>query len=214
MSDSVCLLLSGGIDSAVLLHRLKRQGRAVHALYVRCGYRWEDAEEAAVRKLCARTAVPLSVLRTNLVELHPRHWTHHPQVPDADSPDSAVALPGRNAFLLSAALIVCEAQGLSEVALGTLAANPFADATEPFFRTAEQLLSQSLGRRVTISTPLAHWHKSQVLAEADGLPLELTFSCLDPQAGSVHCGRCNKCGERRRAFAALGRTDPTPYAQL
>jgi 7-cyano-7-deazaguanine synthase len=212
VSDAVCLLLSGGIDSAVLLHRLKAQGRNVHALYVRCGYRWEDAEEAAVRRFCDRAGAPLSVLRTNLVEMHPHHWTNDASVPGADAPDSAVALPGRNAFLLSAALIVCDAQRLSEVLLGTLAGNPFSDATARFFRTAEEMLSQSLGRPVTVATPLAGKTKSQVLAEADGLPLELTFSCLDPQAGDVHCGRCNKCAERRRAFAALGLTDPTRYA--
>jgi 7-cyano-7-deazaguanine synthase len=41
--------------------------------------------------------------------------------------------------------------------------------------------------------------------------LELTFSCIDPQEGE-HCGRCNKCAERRRAFATSGLVDRTTYA--
>jgi 7-cyano-7-deazaguanine synthase len=45
----------------------------------------------------------------------------------------------------------------------------------------------------------------------DGLPLELTFSCLRP-VGGLHCGRCNKCAERRRGFAEAGLPDPTQYA--
>ena len=31
------------------------------------------------------------------------------------------------------------------------------------------------------------------------MPLELTFSCIDPRDG-LHCGRCNKCAERQEAF--------------
>ena len=34
------------------------------------------------------------------------------------------------------------------------------------------------------------------MALGRGLPLELTFSCIAPVAGQ-HCGRCNKCAERR-----------------
>jgi 7-cyano-7-deazaguanine synthase len=44
-----------------------------------------------------------------------------------------------------------------------------------------------------------------------GLPLEHTFSCIDP-VDQLHCGRCNKCAERSHAFADAGMTDPTEYA--
>jgi hypothetical protein len=43
------------------------------------------------------------------------------------------------------------------------------------------------------------------------LPLELTFSCIDPHC-LLHCGRCNKCAERRAAFADAGLADRTVYA--
>jgi 7-cyano-7-deazaguanine synthase len=38
----------------------------------------------------------------------------------------------------------------------------------------------------------------------------LTFSCMRPVDGK-HCGTCNKCAERRRAFASAGLSDPTEY---
>ena len=44
-----------------------------------------------------------------------------------------------------------------------------------------------------------------------GMPLGETFSCLRP-VGGRHCGRCNKCAERRAGFGAAGMTDPTEYA--
>jgi 7-cyano-7-deazaguanine synthase len=50
----------------------------------------------------------------------------------------------------------------------------------------------------------------EVLKRAEGLPLELTFSCIAPEDG-LHCGRCNKCAERARGFARAGLADPTRY---
>jgi 7-cyano-7-deazaguanine synthase len=44
-----------------------------------------------------------------------------------------------------------------------------------------------------------------------GLPLEHSFSCIEPMAG-LHCGRCNKCGERKAAFRMADMNDPTCYA--
>ncbi|HEY5599987.1 MAG TPA: 7-cyano-7-deazaguanine synthase, partial [Candidatus Manganitrophaceae bacterium] len=48
------------------------------------------------------------------------------------------------------------------------------------------------------------------LERGRGLPLELTFSCIAPK-GRLHCGRCNKCAERIRAFRSSGFSDPTRY---
>ena len=69
------------------------------------------------------------------------------------------------------------------------------------------------GQSVRIIAPLADMDKRRTLIEAAaaGLPLGLTFSCVRP-VDRQHCGRCNKCAERRRAFAAIGRPDPTRYA--
>ena len=40
----MAVLLSGGLDSAVLARRFLAQGRKILPLYVRCGLRWERAE--------------------------------------------------------------------------------------------------------------------------------------------------------------------------
>ena len=58
--------------------------------------------------------------------------------------------------------------------------------------------------------PYASLTKSEVMQRGRDLPLGLTFSCMHPVAGR-HCGGCNKCAERRRAFADAGLPDPTEY---
>ena len=66
-------------------------------------------------------------------------------MPDQDSPDAAVYLPGRNALLLVKAALWCRLHGIEELALAVLAANPFADATPEFFAQFEAALARATG---------------------------------------------------------------------
>jgi 7-cyano-7-deazaguanine synthase len=95
--------------------------------------------------------------------------------------------------------------------MATLAANPFEDATPEFFRRFEEMIHVATGRHVQIARPFDRLPKHRVLEMGRHLPLELTFSCLAPVEGR-HCGRCNKCAERRRAFRHLQLADNTAYA--
>ena len=42
--NAVCVLVSGGLDSAVLAHAMARRYARVFPLYVRTGLRWEAVE--------------------------------------------------------------------------------------------------------------------------------------------------------------------------
>ena len=209
--------MSGGLDSAVLLCRLMRGGRPVLPLYLRCGLCWEDAELFWLRRLLdavrAPRFAPLRVVDVPLRSTYGAHWSltgRH--VPGARSADAAVYLPGRNVLLLSHAAIVCAQRRISTIALGTLGGNPFGDASERFLASFARCLTRALGRPIRVMTPLRRSTKARLIRSASGAPLALTFSCLRP-AGRAHCGGCNKCAERQRAFRAAGVTDPTVYAR-
>ena len=62
----------------------------------------------------------------------------------------------------------------------------------------------------SFDTAEQHGLKVQVVARGKKWPLELTLSCLAPR-DMQHCGRCNKCAERRKAFAGAGLPDKTVY---
>jgi 7-cyano-7-deazaguanine synthase len=72
-------------------------------------------------------------------------------------------------------------------------------------------IRQGLNAPIAINTPFRALHKTDVIARYRHLPWGLTFSCIRP-VGLRHCGRCNKCAERRKAFADAGVEDPTRYA--
>jgi 7-cyano-7-deazaguanine synthase len=59
--------------------------------------------------------------------------------------------------------------------------------------------------------PLRRLDKHDLIQAYPAIPWRLTFSCIAP-AGRMHCGRCNKCDERQRAFSNAGQPDPTRYA--
>lgn len=213
--ESLAVLISGGLDSAILLGDCLKRHREVHPLYVRAGLIWEAVElEYLQRFLHALESPglrPLTILDMPVRDVYGPLWCLTGQkVPDAQSPDSAVFLPGRNVLLLSKALLWCHLHGVPGVALGTLASNPFPDATPGFFQAFGEIVNRALGSRVAIVCPFGQRSKAAVMRLGQGLPLEWTFSCIHPR-DQRHCGVCNKCAERRQAFRSAKMPDPTDY---
>jgi 7-cyano-7-deazaguanine synthase len=213
---SLAVLVSGGLDSAILLAESLRDHQAVHPLFVRFGLVWEEVELLHLHRFldAVRTPAlrPLQVLEMPVRDLYGAHWSITGQdVPGFDTPDEAVFLPGRNVLLLAKALLWCQLHHVPAVALAPLESNPFPDATPEFFAAYEAVVNQAVGGQVRVRQPYRGLHKIEVLRRGLDLPLEWTFSCIRPHEG-VHCGACNKCAERQRAFAAAGLTDRTRYA--
>ena len=212
----VGLLLSGGLDSAILLGHLLAAGRTVQPFYVRAHLHWEAVEERAARRFCQAMACPalaeMVALEMPVGDLYRNHWSvTGKQVPDASTPDEAVYLPGRNALLVIKAALWCQLHGIRELALAPLSSNPFADASDDFFATFEAALNLAGEGSLRVVRPFGHLHKRDVMLLGRGMPLELTMSCIAP-VGDEHCGHCNKCAERIEAFRSAGLPDPTPYA--
>jgi 7-cyano-7-deazaguanine synthase len=202
---------------------LLQQEYRVQPFYVRSRLFWERAELTSLRvflrtlagsHLQGRAASrlgELTVFDLPLGDVYGEHWsTNGRDVPDAASPDDAVYLPGRNALLTIKPMLWCAMRGIEQLALAILAANPFSDATDLFFDAQMAAMRQATGREVRIFRPFSRLEKADVLTIGRDLPLELTFSCIAPVDGR-HCGRCNKCAERKRVFAQAQMKDPTSY---
>ena len=213
--DQVCVLISGGLDSCVLASELRQQYLKIFPVYVKGGLLWESVELFWVQKfllsLKTETIQPLTILRMPLDDLYQNHWSlTGKQIPAYHSDDRNVYLPGRNILLLAKTAVYCAMNGIQNIALGPLKANPFPDSTPVFFKTMQNALDLGLNARLNILTPLARLSKTDVLKKGAGLRLDLTFSCLNPQ-GYHHCGRCNKCADRILSFRKAGIEDNTVY---
>jgi 7-cyano-7-deazaguanine synthase len=214
--DDVAVLASGGVDSSILVADEARRGHVVYPVYVRFGLVWEHTEEAHVRRFLASLdghhVQPLVVIEQPVADLYGGHWSlSGAGTPDETTPDDAVYLPGRNLLLLAKTSVWCAQHGVTRIALGTLHGNPFADSTTEFFSGFARLAALALGGELSVEAPFAHLTKARVLELGRDLRLEHTLSCIAP-VGEQHCGRCNKCAERRKGFAEAGIEDRTPYA--
>jgi 7-cyano-7-deazaguanine synthase len=217
------VLLSGGLDSAVLLAEEVAHDE-VQPVYISVGLAWEAAERDAVGHFLAHGFTsprvrPLASLAVDMTDVYPAaHWARRGAAPAYHTPDEDVYLPGRNIVLLGKAGVFCAAAGLGRLVIGTLDHNPFPDATPAFREAMASALSLGLAHPLEIAAPYARVGKAEVIArgQAAGVQLELTLSCMNAATnGSAfprHCGVCSKCRERHDAFLEAGVTDLTDYA--
>ena len=224
------VLLSGGLDSAVLVAEEAASGD-VQPIYVSVGLSWEEAERAIVSSFLAKAplaghAHPLVSLGVDMRDVYAAtHWAMEGRPPAYHTPDEDVYLPGRNVILLGKAAVYCAAAKIDRLVIGTLAHNPFPDATPEFRAAMARALSLGLDRPLEIDAPYAGRSKADVIRRGAqlGVPFELTLSCMNPppadqplaisdQPSAIHCGECSKCRERHDAFVDAGIPDPTAYA--
>jgi 7-cyano-7-deazaguanine synthase len=214
------VLLSGGLDSAVLLaDEAAASGAAsVQPVYVSVGLAWESAERAIVTRLLESPPFadvrPLASLTVDMRDVYAAtHWAVTGRPPSYHTPDEDVYLPGRNIVLLGKAGVYAAAAQLDRIVLGTLAHNPFPDATDEFRGAMARALSLGLAHRVRIEAPYAGRSKAEVVRRGLelGVDFALSLSCMSPVDGQ-HCGTCSKCRERHDAFLEVGIADPTFYA--
>ncbi len=217
MAKRSAVLVSGGIDSAVLLAQRLQAKEEVYPIYIQEGLRWEAIElrhlQHFLKTIGHERLKPLILLQFPMQSIYGKHWSlGNGKVPQARTSDKAVYLPGRNIGLISLAALYCVQKKIQTLFLASLRANPFPDSAPHFFKAFERLIFEGTRRRIQIKTPYRQLGKKEVLHRGKELPLELTFSCIDPKNGG-HCGHCNKCAERQRAFKQARIKDKTVYGK-
>ena len=235
------VLLSGGLDSAVLI--ADEAGRDdVQPVYVSVGLAWEAAERAIVERMLETSPFrstapapdgrsgrvrPLVALSVDMRDVYAAsHWAVEGKPPAYHTPDEDVYLLGRNTVLLGKAGVFCATARIGRLVIGTLAHNPFPDATPEFRAAMAHALTLGLGRPLQIEAPYAAMSKAEVIRRGAllGVRFELTLSCMNPPLeqmadggrgqSAVHCGECSKCRERHDAFVEAGVPDPTTYRAM
>src|SRR5438132_10559305 len=142
------VLLSGGLDSAVLLAEEAARGEE-QPIYISVGLAWEEAERDTIARLLTSRPIahvrPIVSLGVDMRDVYAAtHWAVEGRPPEYHTPDEDVYLPGRNIILLSKAAVFCAAARIGRIAIGTLAHNPFPDATVAFRDALARSLSLGL----------------------------------------------------------------------
>ncbi len=212
----IAVLVSGGLDSAILTAHLLKTHSFVQPIYLKSGHVWEKTEffwlKRYLKAIADQRLRQLVSLSFETRDLYEGHWSlTGKKTPDERSDDRKVYLPGKNLLLIAKASVYCSLNHISMLALGPLKTNPFPDAKSSFFKNLEKICSDGLNFKLKIKTPFLKKTKNEVMKLGKNLPLHLTFSCLSP-IGNNHCGKCNKCAERKKAFREAKMEDRTKYA--
>ncbi|MBL8151408.1 MAG: 7-cyano-7-deazaguanine synthase [Blastocatellia bacterium] len=216
MHAAATVCVSGGLDSCVLLAKMAEYFPKVYPVFVRNGYSWEDVELDYLKKFISKLDNPaIEPLKEALLPLDEslrEYWWKKDFIPGYTEGYSANFIPGRNLLLLNSVLMLTYVNKSPNIALGILAGNPYPDSQIEFFSSFEKTVCLAMEFEIRILTPLLHLEKDEVIRMGKDYPLELSFSCANPQGG-LHCGAyCNKCAERQKGFFLSGITDRTEYA--
>jgi 7-cyano-7-deazaguanine synthase len=219
------VLLSGGLDSTVLVAHLLDSGDEVHTVSVDYGQR-HRVELRAAHAVARYYGLPHDVVDLSpLGRLLSGSALTDPtvDVPDghyADESMRATVVPNRNAIMISVAVGIAAARGFNRVATAVHAGDHpiYPDCRAEFIYAATMAAEYAtVGYGdVTVVAPFVVHDKTWIAARGAELraPLELTWSCykgVPEMAEAWHCGTCGTCTERREAFALAGVADPTPY---
>ena len=224
MSRNAVVLLSGGMDSAVVLAMARAQGFRCHALSVRYGQRHTSELEAAARVARELGAVEHKVVDVDLRSIGGSALTADIDVPTSEEaaadPIPVTYVPARNTIMLSVALGWAEVLGAADIFCGVNAVDysGYPDCRPEFiaaFQSLANLATQAgvEGARIRVHAPLMALGKDGIVREGVrlGVDFAATVSCYSADPAGRACGRCDACRLRAEGFAGAGVADPTRY---
>lgn len=228
----VVVVLSGGMDSAVLLAFYRSLGYETHAISFDYGQRHRVELDYACNSAHLGASSHKVVNLSALKDLFPGSSQTDDSVPvphghyTAESMKKTV-VPNRNMIMISIAAAHAIALKAETLAFGAHNGDHaiYPDCRPPFVLELAKALMLADWAPARLAAPFIAFTKAQIctLGHALGVDFKGTWSCYDPQRphtdlpyGGVsdelkHCGKCGTCVERREAFTLAGVVDPTDY---
>lgn len=216
------VLLSGGMDSAVVLAIARAQGFEGHALSVRYGQRHSVELDAAAAVARALGAAAHKVVDVDLRAIGGSALTADIAVPEFPAAGIPVTyVPARNTIMLALALGWAEVLGAQDLFVGVNAVDysGYPDCRPAFVEAFERLANLATragveGRRLRVHAPLLALSKADIVRRGIelGVDFSATVSCYQADSRGRACGRCDACRLRAQGFVAAGVADPTRYA--
>lgn len=222
------VLVSGGMDSAVVLALAREEGFSAYALSVSYGQRHTSELQAADRVSLALGAAAHKTVNVDLRSIGGSALTDADiEVPvrtDEEPGGTGIPVtyvPARNTIMLSVALGWAEVLGATDIFCGVNAVDysGYPDCRPEFIAAFENLANLATkagveGAGLRIRAPLLKMSKADIVREGVRLNVDFgqTVSCYRADAQGRACGHCDACRLRAAGFADAGVPDPTHYA--
>lgn len=225
MKKNAIAVLSGGLDSTVASTKFKEDYH-IHALTFNYGQKSAEMEIKSAKAVCSELGAEHTVIELPwLSDLGSSALTSNEVIPEPDDfelddMDSAlktaksVWVPGRNVVFTAIANSFAEAENASIIVVGwdLEEALTFPDNSKEFLDAFNTVLDVGSFDEIKIEAPLIGMNKNEIVeyGSSIGAPMELSYSCY--KGFNYHCGVCESCMRRKRAFTSAGVEDKTVYS--
>lgn len=228
ITGNVICILSGGLDSTILLYLLKHAyGDNVIAVSYNYGQR-HSCELKHAKLTCEITNTPHKIIDISFFgdiispvsALSGKKEVDVPNIKDVlGEPQPVTYVPFRNALFSCLTLSVAESNNAEFVFMGLQAHDLYMywDTTPEFIEAINNVAKLNREHLIQVQAPFVEFSKKQEieLGMELNVPFENTWTCYDPIYDSVGdaiaCGRCPSCAERIKNFMDAGVVDPIPY---
>lgn len=215
------VLFSGGLDSSIMLFRYRQAMESNQLVALSFLYGQRHAREVQhARSISRMLGVTHQVVDIQPSLLLSTSALVHEEEESGTLVDVRGAfIPCRNALFLTVAAnraYMLEQQGRIRLAVGSTASDHLPDQTREFYYHMECALEKGLGNHVTVDHPNIKTKKEQLIQDMFNSPdvhgvrgrevLAITYTCYS--GGSIPCGVCHACSDRRKAFKLAGYQDP------
>jgi 7-cyano-7-deazaguanine synthase len=123
-------------------------------------------------------------------------------------------VPFRNGIMLSIAAGLAESKDAAGLVIAAHAGDHaiYPDCREEFMKSMADAIRVGTYAGISLLRPFISMTKADIAARGYDLGVDFsqTWSCY--KGGTLHCGTCGTCVERREAFIVAGIPDPTKYA--
>lgn len=180
MSTPVVVLLSGGMDSA-LLASYAPPGSV--ALFIDWGQPSVNEERAHARGIAERFELKFRRMSAHISGVPMRAGC---------GVKGARVVPGRNLLFIALAVTAASELDIKRIWIGASLADQeeYPDCRMGFMDKADLLCSAAYG--VSVQAPLHGMTRETIRRRVQELELE-TWSCYEPKATGIPCGTCNAC---------------------
>lgn len=215
MKKDKLILLSGGMDSAVLLTEYHNQ--IALAVSFNYGSKHNDEENKYAAEIASLLEVPHVIVRLDLNEIGIKSdlLKSGGEIPHGHYEDESIkktVVPFRNGIMLSIAAAIAESNKLKGILIANHAGDHaiYPDCRQDFIAPMNVAIQEGTYERVYIIAPYTYLTKREIglRGKEHGVRFELTYSCYE--GDGIHCGKCGTCVERKEALEGF---DPTKYKE-
>ena len=217
------VILSGGMDSTILLHHVAKRLKYDEVYAVTYNYGQRISREigcasfqSAACNIKEHKIINMDFFRdiSKMSALTNTDLKIPKAREDIGNAQPLSYVPFRNLLLLTTSAGWAESLGVGNIFYGAVQTDDFSgywDCTSNFLKYVNDLYALNRKNRIVVNAPFMTWSKDRVVKEGIDLQVDFrqTHTCYE--GTEVACGECVSCAARIKAFIDNKAIDPISY---